>query len=436
MNFHRMREPKLIKKDLRQCKFIFNILLIGSLILSGLAILISLIEVINLGIAYRGVAFDFLFLVFFIFLGLFSLSKEGYFVLATYIFIGIYLFLAVFVIFTWGVSLPQGLLLFPLIIIMSGIIINSKFAFFVTFISNFIIIVFAYLQARLIIHPDLYWQYEMAKVGDAVVFATTLSLIALVMWLYNREIEQALKRTVNAEKDLKKERDLLEIKIIKKTEALKEAQLEKMTQLYRLASFGRLASGLFHDLASPLSVVSLGARKMENFMQTARRQIQQQEEKGVFSLTNEINQVVQIMKHRADEFNIKIVLSNLEPAEMHSSSLKFSQLIINLISNAIDAYDGVNGKDKKKEILVDLQVENDTAYLIVQDWGMGIPEEYIDKVFDPFFTTKRVDRGVGIGLPICKGIVEKNFGGKIEVVSKEYLGSTFKVEIPLTKKSI
>jgi len=68
--------------------------------------------------------------------------------------------------------------------------------------------------------------------------------------------------------------------------------------------------------------------------------------------------------------------------------------------------------------------------LLVRDDGMGIPPELLTQLFEPFLTTKEVGKGVGLGLAISKGIIERH-GGRIEVQSHLGVGTTFRVILPL-----
>ena len=65
----------------------------------------------------------------------------------------------------------------------------------------------------------------------------------------------------------------------------------------------------------------------------------------------------------------------------------------------------------------------------VSDNGIGIPESIKDKIFEAFFTTKEMGEGMGLGLSISYGIV-KDYGGSIDIESKEGLGTTFKLMFP------
>ena len=70
------------------------------------------------------------------------------------------------------------------------------------------------------------------------------------------------------------------------------------------------------------------------------------------------------------------------------------------------------------------------ACLQITDTGAGISEENLEKIFDPFFTTKS-DKGMGLGLSVSYGIIERH-GGKIEVQSKLNEGTTFTIKLPLS----
>jgi signal transduction histidine kinase len=73
--------------------------------------------------------------------------------------------------------------------------------------------------------------------------------------------------------------------------------------------------------------------------------------------------------------------------------------------------------------------------MVVEDNGVGIPEQHIDKIFEPFFTTKISGQGIGIGLSMAKRIVEKDFGGLLTAKSEAGRGSSFKVSLPVRKQA-
>jgi signal transduction histidine kinase len=72
----------------------------------------------------------------------------------------------------------------------------------------------------------------------------------------------------------------------------------------------------------------------------------------------------------------------------------------------------------------------DTVQMIVADTGYGIPREQLEAVFEPFFSTKEEVKGVGLGLPISHGIIQRHHG-TVEVQSEVNVGSTFTITLPL-----
>lgn len=383
--------------------------------------------------------FIFIILSFFVFL--YFLSRKGFSRLSSYGLLTIFFLPVTYQVYIYGADIPSALLAYALIIIMSGVLINTRFAFISTVIISISLSIISYLQINNIVPPESYWKNEMVIVGDFIFFVLLFFIIATVSWLSNREIEKSLARARKSEADLKKERDSLEITVEERTKELKETQAEKMAQSYRFAEFGRLSSGLFHDLINPLTAVSLNmekvketemseylnnaivaAKKMGDMVNAVRKQLLREENEGIFSLNAEIEQVIEVLAHKAQKANVAIHFSGDTEIPTYGDAVKFNQVILNLIANAIDA-DG-------KSVQVALEKENGVVVISVKDQGVGIAQENISKIFEPFFTTKVSVGGMGIGLSITKRIVEKDFDGSVEVASKEGVGSVFTVKFP------
>ena len=103
---------------------------------------------------------------------------------------------------------------------------------------------------------------------------------------------------------------------------------------------------------------------------------------------------------------------------------RIEQVLLNLFNNAMDAMP--EGGELSVSTCAD---EPGWVRLSVGDTGVGIPEQYLDRLFDPFFTTKEVGKGTGLGLSISYGLV-KEHGGRLEVESEEGAGSVFHVVLP------
>jgi signal transduction histidine kinase len=109
--------------------------------------------------------------------------------------------------------------------------------------------------------------------------------------------------------------------------------------------------------------------------------------------------------------------------EVEGSPGLLCQVVLNLLDNAHDAAEGRGPIEVRLS-----EVPGRWVALEVADRGAGIPAEIRDRVFDAYFTTKPPGRGTGLGLYICKDVVER-MGGRIAFVSGES-GTTFRVEIP------
>ncbi|HOI96694.1 MAG TPA: PAS domain S-box protein [Syntrophobacter fumaroxidans] len=108
---------------------------------------------------------------------------------------------------------------------------------------------------------------------------------------------------------------------------------------------------------------------------------------------------------------------------VHGDPNQLEQVFLNLLDNAIGAL------RHSGTVTISSVREKDTARVVVEDDGPGIPEELQERIFDPFFTTK--PDGTGLGLPICRNIIREH-GGMLTLHSSTSRGTRFIVELPLS----
>lgn len=96
---------------------------------------------------------------------------------------------------------------------------------------------------------------------------------------------------------------------------------------------------------------------------------------------------------------------------------EFSQVILNILSNAKDAL--IENKRENRIVKISTFSQDNRAMIAIEDNAGGIPEKIINRIFDPYFTTKEEGKGTGIGLYMSKMIVETNMNGKINVTNGE-----------------
>ena len=105
-----------------------------------------------------------------------------------------------------------------------------------------------------------------------------------------------------------------------------------------------------------------------------------------------------------------------------------------ILNMVVNAADAISALEKntKGNILISTKVVDDHIELVIQDDGCGIPNDIKEKIFDPFFTTKGVGKGTGQGLAICYSIIKQKHKGMIECSSQVGVGTTFKILLPVT----
>jgi len=131
------------------------------------------------------------------------------------------------------------------------------------------------------------------------------------------------------------------------------------------------------------------------------------------------------IKYKADiEVNVE---KNLPLIVVNGS--KINQVILNLLTNAIDAVEEKFGK-QKGTIKIDAYSSGDNIIFEIEDNGIGIPYDIKNKIYQPFFTTKDIGKGTGFGLSIAYDIIVIEHKGNIEVESTIGERTKFKVTLP------
>lgn len=442
-------------------ELILTILLTSSIICFFILNIIRLIDIID-NPQDRGLPLIYTLLILLFFLLLFYLTKRGLLRIPSYLLILTYAFPALYSFINWGTDLPAALLLAILIITLSGILLGANSVLISTSFLIIFLLVTTFLQINGQIKIISYWRQETNEMGDIIAYSFILLVIAIITWLFCREIKKAMDRAYASEAELMKERDSLEIKVIARTAQIKSMEMEKINQLYRLAEFGRLSSGIFHDLINPLTAISLNleqvraegeqkllsaksylnqailaTHKMEGLVIGIKKQIQKESSLDLFSINEEIKQIIEILAYKSRKAGTIINFSESAELNLYGDAIKFGQIICNLLANAIEACETEKEfiNNQTNIINISLKELNDNINITISDPGIGISAENIDKIFDPFFSTKtQTGRGLGIGLASTKNIIEKDFKGTIEVASKINLGTQFIINLPYEKK--
>ncbi len=137
---------------------------------------------------------------------------------------------------------------------------------------------------------------------------------------------------------------------------------------------------------------------------------------------------VEMVQGRGKRRNIEVIVEDLTPVRVPCVTSQISQVILNLLVNALQAVESAN-RPEGGHVVVSTKATEDEVSIAIRDDGLGIAPEDLPRLFDPFFTTKAVGEGTGLGLSISHGIITGH-GGRIDVASEPGRGTTFTIVLP------
>jgi signal transduction histidine kinase len=229
----------------------------------------------------------------------------------------------------------------------------------------------------------------------------------------------------------------------------------------KMAAIGTLAAGITHEIGNPIAAISGIAQEMIErralstlnclaanchdcrpdliFTQTQRlaaitREITEFaapraasiELLDLNALLRSTSSLIRYDK-RLQRVHLQLELDSQLPA-IYGVADQLTQLVMNLLINSMDAFDGV--EDRAPRILISTRSTTDSVILTIEDNGHGIDQEYLSRVFEAFFTTKPAGKGTGLGLSLCYSIT-KNHGGTIDINSTLGVGTKVQVAFSL-----
>lgn len=187
---------------------------------------------------------------------------------------------------------------------------------------------------------------------------------------------------------------------------------------------------LIADMPKMLSSLKSGAERIQEVVLSLRNFCRLDEAQLKRADIHEgLENTLLLVGHRIQP-NINLVKKYSQLPRIDCYPAQLNQAFINIISNAIDALEEVQGKAIPTIVIRSETIDNRWIRVSVWNNGAAIPGEVKDRIFDPFFTTKSVGKGTGMGLAICYQIVKKH-QGKIEVTSEPEKGTEFAITLPI-----
>ena len=229
---------------------------------------------------------------------------------------------------------------------------------------------------------------------------------------------------------------------LKKTEA-------QLIRSEKLAALGQLAAGIAHEIRNPLTSINILIHSLaqslpfENPQKEDLKVIEEELRRineivdqflrfakpapPLFEKTNFVpifEEALQLFRPQIEQQHIMVKKKFQRLPKILMDREQIKQAIFNLLLNAIQAMP----EGGRLVLRSGKSEEGRWAYVLIQDSGIGIPPEDMNKLFDPFFSTK--ESGVGLGLSIAHRIIDQH-RGKIEVESRPGKGTTFTILIPI-----
>jgi PAS domain S-box-containing protein len=242
-------------------------------------------------------------------------------------------------------------------------------------------------------------------------------------------------------------------------EALQQAQAE-LAHVTRVTTLGELTASIAHEVNQPLAAIITNGEaclrwlgnetpNLEEARGAVERMIRDGNRAGEviqrlraltrktdpqnapLDINDVIHDVVGLVQREVLNYRVQLRLdldSGLDP--VLGDRVQLQQVIINLIVNSIEAM--ANVADQRELMIRVREHDRDHALVAVQDSGVGIPPDQLDRVFNAFFTTKA--DGMGMGLSICRSIVEGH-GGRLWASCNDGAGVTFQFTVPFVAAS-
>ena len=296
---------------------------------------------------------------------------------------------------------------------------------------------------------------------SVLVIGTVLSLLFLATGMYLRERRQKkISRHKAQEAEAMREVNMrLQAEIderVRTEKALRDTQNE-LIQTGKLAALGHMAAGIVHELNQPISAIRTHAASCRLLLKRDQSGKAVETLTSIARITDHMASITSQLKsfaHKSPKLKEKVCLQDClddvvlmvqpllkehevalqkdcssQPLIIHAERGKIKQVLVNLVTNAVDAMRG----RENKHLRVAIEAEGGHALIRVRDSGPGIGHDVIDDIFTPFVTTKDVGEGLGLGLSITYRIIS-DLGGSIKATNPKEGGACMLVKLPMASQ--
>ncbi len=297
----------------------------------------------------------------------------------------------------------------------------------------------------------------------------------------NAQLAQSHQNLQNQQEEITSQRDQLQESL----QQLKQAQA-LLVQTEKMSSLGQLTAGIAHEINNPVNFINANINTLKENMEDIGRVLSPLEKLNEDNYPEKLQEIQALKEAHSFDMAVQeldVLLEGIGEGAQRTTSIidslrtfsrldedalkpfdihknldvtltllqnrhrerirvdkyyeaspqieaypgKLNQVFMNLLANAVEAIEG------KGLITITTQDEGkDRVRISIQDTGVGVPEEVMQRVFEPFFTTKAIGQGVGLGLSIVYGIIEKH-QGKVSFESQLGKGTEFSIILPISQ---
>lgn len=222
----------------------------------------------------------------------------------------------------------------------------------------------------------------------------------------------------------------------------------------KMASLGEMAGGIAHEINNPIGIIMgktsqmrrasndsktisdcdmilRNAERVANIVQGLRNFCENDDRQlfSRFNVLDVLNETLTYCHGRLENLDIKLYSEIPQDLSANGKKVQISQILLNLLNNAIDALEGLD----ERWIKVSGKETDGFVEIRVQDSGPGVPQEIESKIMQPFFTTKEIGKGMGLGLSVSFAIA-KNHGGELSI-DRKVSPSCFVLRLPAAQQN-
>jgi len=275
---------------------------------------------------------------------------------------------------------------------------------------------------------------------DLYIIEDRASLAGIAIEKYNNELK--------IQENLLKQKKQQELLMHKTKQAMMGEMLENIAHQWRqpLSIISTSATGisLKKELGissdemeiNALKAINNNAQHLSRTIDDFRNYFKSENDEHKFNLSNTIHSTIKLIEVLLNNKFVEVIYNIDENIELYTLENELIQILMNIFNNAIDELE----KEECKERYINIEVFKDknSAVIKINDSAGGAKDEVINRVFEPYFTTKHKSHGTGIGLYMCKEMIEKHMNGTITAKNSEfnvkenvYKGLEFTITLPI-----